>query len=79
MGYILALKFSGDSLHLVVEYFVLEGRDLFASLLELEAKKYVLSSPYSAIQDDYLHHVELGFEQMLADMWDMAFYCHKKM
>ncbi|CAA7258482.1 unnamed protein product [Cyclocybe aegerita] len=72
------IEYSDESLDLVVENLTLQGRNLFPNIIALEAHNFLKFSPYNAITDDYHHRMTLTFEQMQADMRDVAFYYHKK-
>lgn len=72
------IEYTDDNLDLVVENLTLQGRNLFPNAIALEAHNFVKFSPYSAISDDSQHRFTLTFEQMQADMRDVAFYYRKK-
>ncbi|KDR72326.1 hypothetical protein GALMADRAFT_213339 [Galerina marginata CBS 339.88] len=72
------IEYTDDSLDLVVENLTLQGRNLFPSVVQLEAHSFVKFSPYNAISDDHHHKIRVTLEQMQADMRDVAFYYHKK-
>ena len=56
----------------------LQGRNPFTDIVALEANNFVKFSPYRVIDDQHHHHIKLSFEQMQADMRDVAFYFRKK-
>ncbi|KAF9035150.1 hypothetical protein BJ165DRAFT_1510493 [Panaeolus papilionaceus] len=72
------VEYTDDSLDLVVENLVLQGRNLFPNIVSFEANNFVKFSPYNAITDDHKHSMMLRLEHMQADMRDVAFYYHKK-
>lgn len=72
------VEYTDDSLDLVVENLVLQGRNLFPNIVSFEVNNYVKFSPYNAITDDHKHSMLLKLEHMQADMRDVAFYYRKK-
>jgi hypothetical protein len=72
------IEYTDDTLDLVVENLTLQGRNLFPNIISLDAHNFVKFSPYNAISDDNHHRITLSFEQMQADMRDVAFYYRKK-
>ncbi|KAF9035145.1 hypothetical protein BJ165DRAFT_1510461 [Panaeolus papilionaceus] len=72
------VEYTDDSLDLVVENLVLQGRNLFPNIVSFEVNNYVKFSPYNAITDDHKHSMMLRLEHMQADMRDVAFYYRKK-
>lgn len=66
------IKYTDDSLNLVVKNLTLQGRNLFPDIVQLKAHNFVKFSrtmPYK---------IRLTLEQMQADMRDVAFYYGKK-
>jgi hypothetical protein len=72
------IEYTDDNLDLVVENLTLQGRNLFPNAISLEAHNFVKFSPYNAISDHSQHRFTLTFDQMQADMRDVAFYYRKK-
>ncbi|KAF9444701.1 hypothetical protein P691DRAFT_763168 [Macrolepiota fuliginosa MF-IS2] len=72
------VEYTDDELDLIVENLTLQGRNLFPNIISLDAQNYFKFSPYDAITDVSHHRVTLTFEQMQADMRDVAFYYRKK-
>ncbi|KIY66782.1 hypothetical protein CYLTODRAFT_444462 [Cylindrobasidium torrendii FP15055 ss-10] len=75
------IEYTDDSIDLVVENLTLSGRNLFPNVVGIEAHNYVKFSPYAKVQDgldENKHEIKLTFDQIQADMRDVAFYFSKK-
>ncbi|KAJ6548106.1 hypothetical protein DFH09DRAFT_1504573 [Mycena vulgaris] len=69
------VEYTDDKFDLVVENLTLSGRHLFPNVVEVEAHNFVRFSPYTAKgkDDAATHEFTFTFEQMHADMRDVAF------
>ena len=72
------IEYTDDALDLVIENLTLSGKNLLPNVITMTAKNYFKFSPYSVINDQAEHEVELCFSQIQADLRDVAFYYRKK-
>lgn len=72
------IEYTDDALDLVIENITLSGKNLLPNIITMSARNYFKFSPYSVIDDDAEHEVELTFSQIQADIRDVAFYFRKK-
>ena len=72
------IEYTDDALDLVIENLTLSGKNLLPNIISMTAKNYFKFSPYSVINDQAEHEVELCFSQIQADLHDVAFYFRKK-
>jgi len=72
------IEYTDDALDLVIENLTLSGKNLLPNIISMTAKNYFKFSPYSVINDQSEHEVELCFSQIQADLHDVAFYFRKK-
>ena len=72
------IEYTDDALDLVIENLTLSGKNLLPNIVTMTARNYFKFSPYSVIDDQSDHEVELCFSQIQADLRDVAFYFRKK-
>jgi len=72
------IEYTDDALDLVIENLTLSGKNLLPNIITMSAWNYFKFSPYNAITDHADHEVELSFNQIQADLRDVAFYFRKK-
>jgi len=72
------IEYTDDALDLVIENLTLSGKNLLPNVIAMSARNYFKFSPYSVINDQAEHEVELSFSQIQADLRDVAFYYRKK-
>jgi len=72
------IEYTDDALDLVIENLTLSGKNLLPNVITMSARNYFRFSPYSVINDQAEHEVELSFSQIQADLRDVAFYFRKK-
>jgi hypothetical protein len=72
------IEYTDDALDLVIENITLSGKNLLPNIITMSARNYFKFSPYSVINDHAEHEVELSFNQIQADIRDVAFYYRKK-
>jgi len=72
------IEYTDDALDLVIENLTLSGKNLLPNIITMTARNHFKFSPYSVINDQAEHEVELCFSQIQADLRDVAFSFRKK-
>ncbi|CAH7690415.1 hypothetical protein BY996DRAFT_8551141 [Phakopsora pachyrhizi] len=72
------IEYTDEHLDLVIENLTLEGQNLLPNVVELEIRNYFKLSAYEKISNANKHSFWISFNQVQADLRDVAFYVHKK-
>ncbi|OAX34933.1 hypothetical protein K503DRAFT_774020 [Rhizopogon vinicolor AM-OR11-026] len=72
------VEYTDDEFDVVIENITLQGRNMFPTIMSMEAHNFFKCSPYQTIEDVRHHEFTITLEQIQADMRDVALYFRKK-
>ena len=72
------VEYTDDDFDIVIENLTLQGRNMFPTIMSMEAYNFFKFSPYQKIEDLRHHEFTITLEQIQADMRDVAFYYRRK-